>query len=116
MKPPDTPHALPVAVELYLRAPVKSAPLLANCFTHDAILTHQGRLFKGLASLCAWQEEMDLTYPGYRTELLFFAPRGHAWHASVRYSSAVARPMVMRHRFRMRGDGISELHVGVSKD
>jgi hypothetical protein len=105
-------NPLPVAIQLYLGSRVKDHLLLIHCFTEDALVIEDGRLYKGVKSIVAWHGHLENNSPRLGTTDLEFVRTGDQVKVKVMVcSEPPSRPIRRLYRFEMRDHRIALLEI-----
>jgi hypothetical protein len=114
MQTPTDQATLPPVLLMYLAARTRDANFMRLSFTEDAYVLDRGKLYKGLDSMVAWQEELGRYYPERRFEVLKVTHHAQdEYHVQVRVTGPFTRgtPVRWLFRFKLRGDRIAVLEI-----
>ena len=102
---------LPTPVADYFSADKGDSEAVAQCFTENAVVKDEGRIFKGRAAIRQWKADASAKYQ-YTSEPVVCERRdGRVIVTSRLTGNFPGSPVDLRFSFRLEGDKIESLEI-----
>lgn len=103
---------LPLAISRYFEADRdRDTKLLALCFSPDATVHDEGRVYSGPDEIRQWKNESSKKYSYTATPFLIVQERGRTVVTSHVAGDFPGSPVDLRYFFRLENDKIAELEI-----
>lgn len=102
---------LPQPIAAYFTADKGDVELLAQCFTHDAIVKDEGHTYKGRAAIQAWKTEASTKYQYTCEPFSCEESAGQTIVTSHLVGNFPGSPVDLRFIFTLAGDQIAKLEI-----
>jgi uncharacterized protein (TIGR02246 family) len=104
--------AVPAVVETYLLAAADGdLDALVGCFTEDAVVTDDGKTFRGRAEIRQWREDVAAAFEYTTTVVDSTADAGGHLVVTEVAGNFPGSPVQLKFRFELAGDLISRLVI-----
>jgi hypothetical protein len=104
--------SVPSVVETYLRvAPRGDLDVLVGCFTEDAVVTDDGKTYRGRTAIRQWRNDVAAAFE-YTMAIVDSSPDGDGHLVVARIEGSFpGSPVQLKFRFELAGDLISKLDI-----